>query len=158
MAVNAYLIIDGIEGPSKSKSKAIDVMSFSFGTSRMTMISAASGGEMKSGKTDFTDVNIMKVLDKTSTDLWASCVKATFLKKVELFYDKPVNGKQEDYFKIELEDALITSIQFSGSSEHPVESLSFTFSKIKVSYNPEEDGALKGFIDRGYDVQTLEKW
>ena len=158
MAVNAYLVIDGIEGPSKSKSKAIDVMSFSFGTSRMTMISAASGGEMKSGKTDFTDVSIMKVLDKTSTDLWASCVKATFLKKVELFYDKPVNGKQEDYFKIELEDALITNIQFSGSSEHPVESLSFTFSKIKVSYNPEEDGALKGFIDRGYDVQTLEKW
>ncbi len=158
MAVNAYLVIDGIEGPSKSKSKGIDVMSFSFGTSHQTMISQASGGELKSGKADFGDISIMKVLDKTSPDLWDKCVTATFLKKVELFYDKPVNNKQEDYFKIELQDALITSIQFSGSNEHPMESVSFTYSKVKVSYNPEEDGALKGFVDRGYDVQTLEKW
>ncbi len=158
MAVNAYLMLEGVEGPSKSKKKAIDIMSFSFGASHSAMISAASGGELKSGKADFGDLSVMKVLDKTSPDLWAHCVKAIFIKKVEIFYDKEVDSKPEDYFKIELADALITSIQFSGSSEHPVESLSITYSKVKVSYNPEDDGKLAGFIDRGYDVQTLEKW
>ena len=39
-----------------------------------------------------------------------------------------------------------------------MESVSFTYSKVKVSYNPEDDGKLGGFIDRGFDVQTLEKW
>jgi type VI secretion system secreted protein Hcp len=27
-----------------------------------------------------------------------------------------------------------------------------------VSYNPEEAGALKGFIDKGFDVLTLKPW
>ena len=159
MAVNAYLIIDGRPGPSTSKQGAIDILSFSFGASMSAVIGAgSSGGEARAGRANLGDVTIMKVLDKTSPDLWDHCVTATFLKKVEIYYDKPVNNKQEDYFKIELEDALITSIQFSGSSEHPVESVSFTYSKVKVSYNPEEDGALKGFVDRGFDVQTLTKW
>ena len=69
-----------------------------------------------------------------------------------------MGDKQEDYFKIHMEDALITSIQLSGSNENPVESISFAFSKIKVSYNPEEDGALKGFIDKGFDVLKLKPW
>ena len=57
-----------------------------------------------------------------------------------------------------MEDALITSIQLSGSNENPVESISFAFSKVKVSYNPEEDGTLKGFIDKGFDVLKLKPW
>ena len=158
MAVNAYLVLDGIEGPSKSRKKAIDIMSFSFGASTTAMISTASGGDLKAGKANFADLNIMKVADKTTPDLWAHCVKATFVKKVEIFYDKEIAEKPEDYFKIELADALITSIQLSGSNEHPMESVSFTYSKVKVSYNPEDDGKLAGFIDRGFDVQTLEKW
>jgi type VI secretion system secreted protein Hcp len=158
MAVNAYLVLEGIDGPSKSRSKGIDIMSFSFGTSNSAMISTASGGELQAGKANFQDLSVMKVLDKTTPDLWAHCVKAVFVKKIEIFYDKEIAEKHEDYFKIELSDALITSIQLSGSSEHPMESLTFTYSKVKVSYNPEDDGKLAGFIDRGFDVQTLEKW
>ncbi len=159
MAVRAYLMIDGIDGPSKSRSKAINIMSFSFETSHTAMISQASGGELKSGKADLGDVKIRKVMDSTSPELWASCVFAKFLKKVELSYAKDTpEGKEEIYFAIELQDSLITNFQFLGSSEHPEESISFTFSKVKVSYAAEENGSLKGFIDRGCDVQTLNEW
>ena len=34
MAVNAYFVIDGIPGPSTSRSNAIDILSFSFGASQ----------------------------------------------------------------------------------------------------------------------------
>ena len=34
MAVNAYLFIDGVEGPSTSKTGHIDVLSFSWGVSQ----------------------------------------------------------------------------------------------------------------------------
>jgi type VI secretion system secreted protein Hcp len=159
MAVNAYLVIDSIPGPSTSKPNAIDIMSFSFGASNTAVLGAgSSGGEARAGRADFQNISIMKVLDKTSPLLFDSCVNGTFLKKVEILYDKPVGNKPTDYFTILLDDALITSVQLSGSNENPMESISFAFSKVKVSYNPEEDGAMKGFIDKGFDVLKLEKW
>jgi type VI secretion system secreted protein Hcp len=159
MAVNAYLVIDGRPGPSTSKQDAIDILSFSFGASMQAVIGAgSSGGEARSGRANVSDVTIMKVLDKTSPLLFDDCVTGNYLTKVDLIYDKPMGDSQEDYFKIHMEDALITSIQLSGSSENPVESISFAFSKVKVSYNPEKDGALEGFIDKGFDVLKLKPW
>jgi type VI secretion system secreted protein Hcp len=159
MAVNAYLVIDGRPGPSTSKADAIDILSFSFGASQTAVIGAgSSGGEARSGRASLSDVTIMKVLDKTSPLLFDDCVTGNYLKKVDIIYDKPMGDNQEDYFKIHMEDALITSIQLSGSSENPVESISFAFSKVKVSYNPEEEGSLKGFIDKGFDVLKLKPW
>jgi type VI secretion system secreted protein Hcp len=159
MAVNAYLMIDGRPGPSTSKQDAIDILSFSFGASQTAVIGqGSSGGEARAGRANVSDVTIMKVLDKTSPLLFDDCVTGNYLKKVDIIYDKPMGDSQEDYFKIHMEDALITSIQLSGSSENPVESISFAFSKVKVSYNPEEDGSLKGFIDKGFDVLKLKPW
>jgi type VI secretion system secreted protein Hcp len=159
MAVNAYLIVDGRPGPSTSKQGAIDILSFSFGASMSAVIGVgSSGSEARAGRANLSDVTIMKVLDKTSPLLFDDCVTGNYLKKVDVIYDKPMGDSQEDYFKIHMEDALITSIQLSGSNENPVESISFAFSKVKVSYNPEEDGSLKGFIDKGFDVLKLKPW
>lgn len=159
MAVNAYLIIDGRPGPSTSKTDAIDILSFSFGASQTSTIgSGSSGGESRSGRANVSDISIMKVVDKTSPLLFDDCVTGNYLKKVDIIYDKPMGDKQEEYYKIHLEDALITSIQHSGSNENPMESITFAYSKIKVSYNPESDGALKGFIDRGFDVLKVKPW
>jgi len=159
MAVNAYLIIDGRPGPSTSKADAIDILSFSFGASNTSVIGVgSSGGEARSGRANLNDISIMKVVDKTSPLLFDDCVTGNYLAKVDILYDKPMGDDQQDYYKIHLEDALITSIQHSGSSENPMESISFAYSKIKVSYNPEEDGSLKGFIDKGFDVLKLKPW
>lgn len=159
MAVNAYLIIDGRPGPSTSKTDAIDILSFSFGATQTAVIGpGSSGGEARAGRANLSDVSIMKVVDKTSPLLFDDCVTGNYLKKVDIIYDKPMGDKQEEYYKIHMEDALITSIQHSGSNENPMESISFAFSKIKVSYNPEENGALKGFVDKGFDVLKLKPW
>lgn len=159
MAVNAYLIIDGRPGPSTSKPNAIDILSFSFGASNTAVIGAgSSGGESRARSANLSDISIMKVVDKTSPLLFDDCVTGNYLKKVDIIYDKPMGDNQEDYYKIHMEDALITSIQHSGSSENPMESISFAYSKVKVSYNPEEGGALKGFIDKGFDVLKIKPW
>ncbi len=157
MAVNAYLIIDGRPGNSKSKENAIDVLSFSFGASN-TAVVGASGGETRAGRASISDVSIMKVVDKTSPLLFDDCVTGNYLAKVDLIYDKAMGDQQEDYYKIHMENAIITSIQHSGSSENPMESISFAFSKVKLSFNPEQDGKLAGFIDKGFDVLKLKPW
>jgi type VI secretion system secreted protein Hcp len=160
MAVNAYLIIDGTPGPSTSKTNAIDILSFSFGASMTAGFQAgASGNESRSGRADVSNVTVMKVLDKTSPFLFDHCVTGNILTKVTLLYDKPLGDTQEEYFKIELTNALITSLQLSGSQENPVESVSFAFEKVLVAYNPEtKDHTLSGFIPKGFDMATLKAY
>lgn len=159
MAVNAYLVIDGRPGPSTSKENAIDILSFSFGASNSSVIGpGSSGGETRAGRANLADISIMKVVDKVSPLLFDDCVTGNILKTVDIIYDKPMGDNQEDYYKIHMEDALITSIQHSGSNENPVESVCFAYSKIKVSYNPETGGSLQGFIDKGFNAMTLKPW
>lgn len=158
MAVNAYIKIEGRPGPSPSKKDHIDILSFSFGASLpVTYQSGSSGRESSAGRASLSDVSIMKVTDKTSPLLFDDCVSGNVLKNVTLLYDKPTGDGQEDYFKIEMTDVLISSYQLSGSSENPTESLSFAFEKIKICYNPQgDDGKLQGFVEKGYDLATLK--
>jgi len=157
MAVNAYLVIDGRPGPSTSRQNAIDILSFSFGSTQSSVIGpGSSGGAARAGRADVSNVSVMKILDKTSPLLFDDCVTGNVLTSVDIIYDKPLGDQQEDFFKIHMDNALITSIQLSGSNENPTESIAFAFEKIKVSYNPEEQGKLQGFIDKGFDVLKLK--
>jgi type VI secretion system secreted protein Hcp len=157
MAVNAYLFIDGISGPSTSRTDCIDTLSFSWGVSQTAVYGAgASGKEAKAGRADFSNLSIMKVLDKTTPLLCDHCATGNILDKVYILYDKPVGDKQQAYFRIFLKDALITSVQLSGSNENPTESVSFAFQGVEVGYNPEDDtGQLAGAICKGYDLEKL---
>src|SRR6478752_5751730 len=157
MAVNAYLFVDGVEGPSTSKTGCIDILSFSWGVSQTAVYGAgASGKEAKAGRADFSNLNIMKVLDKTTPLLCDHCATGDILKKVYILYDKPVGDKQQDYFRVYLKDALITSVQLSGSNENPTESVSFAFQGVEVAYRPEkDDGTLDAAIRKGYDLELL---
>lgn len=158
MAVNAYLYVDGVEGPSTSKPKCIDILSFSWGVSQTSVYgTGASGKEAKAGRADFSNLTVMKVLDKTSPLLADHCASGNILKEVYMIYDKPVGDKQEDYFRIYLKDALITSLQLSGSSENPTESVSFAFQAVEIAYKPEkDDGTLDAAIPKGYDLESLK--
>jgi type VI secretion system secreted protein Hcp len=157
MAVNAYLYVDGVEGPSTSRAGCIDVLSFSWGVSQTSTYGAgASGKEAKAGRADFANLTIMKVLDKTSPLLCDHCASGDILKKVYLLYDKPVGDKQAPYFRIWLKDALITSVQLSGSNENPSESVSFAFQAVEIAYAPEkDDGSLDAAVRKGYDLELL---
>ena len=157
MAVNAYLYVDGVDGPSTSKTGFIDVLSFSWGVSQTAVYGAgASGKEAKAGRADFTNLSIMKVLDKTTPLLADHCASGNILPKVYILYDKPVGDKQADYFRIYCKDALITSVQLSGSNENPSESVSFAFQGVEIGYKAEnDDGTLAGAVVKGYDLEKL---
>jgi type VI secretion system secreted protein Hcp len=157
VAVNAYLYVDGVDGPSTSKPGCIDVLSFSWGVSQTAVYgTGASGKEAKAGRANFSDLTIMKVLDKTTPLLCDHCATGDILKKVYLLYDKPVGDKQAPYFRIWIKDALITSVQLAGSSENPTESVSFAFQGVEIAYAPEkDDGTLDAAVRKGYDLELL---
>jgi type VI secretion system secreted protein Hcp len=157
MAVNAYLYIEGIQGPSTSRPNHIDILSFSWGVSQTSTYGAgASGKEAKAGRADFSNLTIMKVLDKTTPLLADHSASGDILDHVYILYDKPVGDKQQAYFRIWIKDALITSVQLSGSNENPTESVSFAFQGVEYAYAPEkDDGSLDAAIRKGYNLETL---
>ncbi|HBY60833.1 MAG TPA: hypothetical protein DEH78_13505, partial [Solibacterales bacterium] len=151
MAVNAYIIISERPGPSTSKTNATDILSFSFGVSNQATYQAgSSGSESRTGRANVSDVTIMCVADKNLPLYFDDCCTGNNLGTATLLYDKPMGDGQEDYFKIEMEDVILTSVQMSGSSENPTVSISMAFEKVKVGYNPESDeGKLQGFVEKG---------
>jgi type VI secretion system secreted protein Hcp len=133
-AVNAFLTLDGIDGPSTSKPHAIDVLSFSVGV---------SSTDPKLQKAACSNLSIMKVLDQTSPLLFQAAVTGRPFATAVLAYDKPVGAQQETYFTLTLENALLTSVQDSGSNENPTESVSLKSSTMTFSYRPQKpDGSL----------------
>ena len=113
--------------------------------------------EAKAGRADLPNLSIMKVLDKTRPLSSTTVAPATFSRRSIILYDKPVGTEQADYFRIYLQDALITSVQHSGSNENPTESVSFAFQAIEVAYKAEkDDGTLDGAVAAGFNLETLK--
>jgi type VI secretion system secreted protein Hcp len=49
-----------------------------------------------------------------------------------------------DYFRITLEDVLVSSLQLSAATDRPSESLSLSFGKVTVEYRPSSRQARPG--------------
>jgi type VI secretion system Hcp family effector len=142
-AVNAYLVVDGIDGPSAHRLHAIDVLSFSEGVSvpvSATRIGASGAG---AGKVSCGDLAIEKVLDAASVPLVQAAFTGLMIPKVQLIYTKPIGDKETDYFTLTLSSVVVTSVQESGTNENPTESVSFTAKTLMYSFTPQKpDGSL----------------
>jgi type VI secretion system secreted protein Hcp len=153
MAVDTFLKLGDIKGESKDAKHAgeIDVLSWSWGLSQTGSMSVGGGGG--AGKANFNDLNIMHALDKASPVLMKACATGEHIKEGTLVSRKVGKGPQE-YLIIKMNDVLITSVQPSGSSEHPMESVSMQFAKVDLEYKPQkEDGSLDAGVHFKYDIK-----
>ena len=153
MAVDVFLKLGDIKGESKDSKHAgeIDVLSWSWGLSQTGTMGHGGGGG--AGKANFSDLSFMHALDKASPVLMTKCATGEHIKEGTLVSRKAGKGQQE-YLIVKLNDILVTSVQPSGSSEHPMESVSITFSKIDFEYKAQkEDGSLDAGVHFKYDVK-----
>ena len=153
MAVDVFLKLGDIKGESKDSKHAgeIDVLSWSWGVSQTGTMGAGGGGG--AGKVNFNDLSFMHALDKASPVLMKSCATGDHIKEGTLVSRKAGKGQQE-YLIIKMSDILITSVQPSGSSEHPMESVSMQFSKVAMEYKPQkDDGSLDAGVTFNYDIK-----
>lgn len=154
MAVDVFLKLGDIKGESKDSAHKgeIDVLSWSWGLSQTGSMGHGGGGG--AGKANFSDLSIMHAVDKASPVLMQKCATGEHIKEATLVSRKAGKGQQE-YLIVKMNDILITSVQPSGSSEHPMESVSMQFAKVDLEYKPQkDDGTLDAGVHFKYDIKA----
>ena len=130
-----FLKLPGVVGPATAVGHTgeIAILSFSLGVSAPSRMRRA---ELCS------DLAVMKVLDQTSPILFQHTLFGVDFKDITLTFTKTnEQGKSNDVFKLVMNNVSITTVQESGSSETPTESVSFHATSWTGSYWPTPGGA-----------------
>jgi len=158
--VDYFLKIEGVDAESvddKHKGE-IEIESFSWGQSNSG--TAGHGGGGGAGKVVANDLNFVKKVDKSSAVLMIGCSTGQHFKSASLTARK-AGGGQHDYFKITMEDVLVSQYQVGGSANGdvvPLEQVSLNFAKLEMIYKEQKaDGSLGGEVKQKYDYAANKK-
>jgi len=160
MAVDMFLEIKECPGESTKKGHEgqIDITSFSFGAVQSGSF-ARGGAGGGSGKAEFQDISIVKEVDKSSPKLFQACAAGTHFGKATIYVRK-AGDKPLEYYKVELSDLLVSSVQNSGSAggDTVMESITMNTAKINFTYVEQDaKGGAGKTVTAGYDVRAGEK-
>ncbi|HYZ23931.1 MAG TPA: type VI secretion system tube protein Hcp [Rhodopila sp.] len=140
MAVDMFMKIDGVTGEAKDKAHSgeIDVLSWQWGMTQSGSRHIGGGGG--SGKVNVSDLNFVKYVDKSSTDLMLFCCNGKHIPKAQLTVRKAGENPVE-YLKIKMSDCLIGAVHGGGSTgdDRHVETITLNFAKVEVEYTPQKD-------------------
>lgn len=160
MASDYLLEIDGIKGESSDAKhkEAIIIDSFSWGA---TQAGSAAGSSAAAGKVVFQDIHFTTRLSSASPQLFLTCATGQHIKKAVLFVRK-AGGDQQEYFKVTMEDILVSSYQQSAAEAQeddvPLDSFSLNFARLLLEYTPQRaDGSADAPVKAGYDLKLNRK-
>lgn len=138
MAVDMFLLLDGIDGESLDKTYTgqIDVLAWGWGVSNFG--TGHMGGGSGAGKADFQDISVTKYVDKASATLLQFCATGKHIKEGVLIVRK-AGGEQQEYIEMEMEQILVTSVTTGGSGgeDRLTENISLNFAAFKYKYSPQ---------------------
>ena len=160
MAFDAFLKIEGIPGEStddKHKDQ-IEVLSFSWGLSQAAGAAASSHGGHTGQRADIHDFSIVKVLDKSTPNLFKYCASGKHIPSLVLELCSHTDDKHT-YMKYTMTDGLVSSLRPGGSGHgegaRPLEEVSFRFSKIELEYTPfDNKGKAAAALKAGWSLET----
>jgi len=139
-AVDVFLKIDGIPGESTAQKDQIDVLSWSWGMAQVGTV-----GMRGAARGCITELHLMKLIDKATPKLMGALVSGTVLKNAKLSLRKAAEAKEGvEFLTIEMDSVFVSSLQESGSSDTPTESLSLRFGKATVTYTQQKSDGSAG--------------
>jgi type VI secretion system secreted protein Hcp len=156
MSMEVFLKLDDIEGESvkDGHEKEIDVLSFNWGAHHHS--TGHTGTGHSSGKADFADFVITKVVDKSSPKLFLKTCDGKHIPKGKITCRKTAGDSKIDYLTYDVEQVMVTSVQVSGSDgggDQMMESVSFAATKVVVTYLPQKaDGSADAKQQQGWSL------
>lgn len=89
------------------------------------------------------------MIDKASPKLALFCASGQHIPTVTLTVQRP-GGSTLPYFEITLTDAIVTSVQHSGSggdNAQPTERVTFDYRRVELKYTPVDGNAVTTRLD-----------
>ena len=165
MAVDMFLEIKEVPGESMKKGHEgqIDIVSFSFGAVQHgSFARGGAGGKLHIAgidRADYSQFDLIRGVDKSSPKLFQACAAGTHFPKATIFVRK-AGDKPLEYYKVELKDLIVSSVQNSGSSSGDAVMESTTLNCAVINFTYVEQDAKGGAgktVTAGYNVRTSEK-
>lgn len=135
---DAYLQIDGIKGESTDERQKdwIEVSKVQYSIFQPRAEVVSTGGGHTSGRADLFPITFKKLADISSPVLLQTCAAGKTIPKATFeFLRADGNGNPVPYFRIDLENLLISSITpDSGDGGIITERVQLAFSKVQWKY------------------------
>jgi type VI secretion system secreted protein Hcp len=138
MAVDYFLKLDGIEGECQEKNfaKQIQLLSWSWGASNVSSVTANGGSG--AGKVKLDDFSISTYFDKATPKFYGSICAGTHIKSGTMTAVK-AGAEGKPYLKILFSEVFIIGIQMNGASEVPTVNLSFSYAVFEIDYGLQDE-------------------
>jgi type VI secretion system secreted protein Hcp len=152
--VRIYADVNGIPGESVTKGheKEIELQSVDLG---ITSCAAASAGGASSGKAVVDDVDVTKFIDASSTVLFKRVANGSHISSVVITVERAGGASSQKVVTYTLNDVQVTQYRSHSGGNIPLESLSFTFAKITITYFEQTGNGQTGQPHTvTYDLQT----
>ncbi len=156
--MQAYMHIEKIakgQVTEKDHKAWIYIQTFGFGVAQESSGDPSQQGKLVAGAVHYSEVQVSKEADTTSPEIgkFVSGGKTVGLVKIHVCDD---TNKAEPVVALELSDCLISSYSISGGGGRPQESISFRYSKIKMSCTAIDEKGAKG-ATADYTWSLLQK-
>ncbi len=136
--MSAFIKFNGIEGESTERDHNGWSILDSFSQGLVQPGSGATGAERRRGDVIVEDIQVSKVLDKSSPKIAEAVCLGTIFDTVEIHLTASATGSARvTYYAYELEKVMVTSYNISGSGQSeavPMENFSLNFETITVIY------------------------
>jgi type VI secretion system secreted protein Hcp len=154
--IDAYLQIEGIKGESTDDKHKdwIEVSHVAYGVHQPRAATVSTAGGHTSGRAELQDIMFKKLADLSSPVLLQTCAAGkTIPKAVFEFMRADGDGKPIPYFKIELENVMISDVRPDSDNGGVIaEQVHLAYSKIKWSYTKQSiRGGTQGNTSGGWD-------
>jgi len=124
-AFKTFLLVPGISG-SATEIHHLDWIE---------VLSMSQGAASTKKAVSCSDLAVMKNLDEAGPALWAAAAMGQVFPELRIHV---VNGDGAVVYDLRFANARVTSTQTSGSSELPVESVSFSYQTLTLTFNPQD--------------------
>jgi type VI secretion system secreted protein Hcp len=141
-----FMHINGIPGGSTDKGHAgwISVSGYHASLSNTASQAGTGGG---AGKAQFGPFTVTIPYSRAVLPLMSAVATGRVLRTVELQAATVSGGRELNYLTITLTNAMATAIQETSSGGQPTDTLTFTASRIAVSYTPASGAASTSCFD-----------
>ncbi|RJE81923.1 Hcp family type VI secretion system effector [Paracoccus onubensis] len=163
MAVDIFLkLSNSIKGESQDDTHRdeIDVLAWNWGLTQSGTTHIGSGGG--GGKVNVQDITLTKYVDLATNDLIKRATSGEHIENGELIVRKSGGTTPVEYFRIKMENIMITSYNTGGAKDgldRIQETLTLNFRKFEVLYTLQEDsGAAGAETMSGWDIAENKEW